>query len=141
MKGTSDVLNWIRKKSSHFPVSTFEMDRSYTSRSYIHGKSIFNSVYPIGIYIFFLFSVVLDFGSTIFALNLGSQYRWIEANPLFYTLGSVPFFSIYIFINVFLFVLVLHHQTQWRRGAIFLLPSIVVHGSYGLNNMIQLLTL
>ena len=85
--------------------------------------------------------LVLDFGSTIFALNYGSQYGLVEANPLFYVLGPFQFFTVYVFINIFLFFLVLYYQTRWKRGALFLLPSIVVHGSYGLQNMIQILTL
>jgi len=98
-------------------------------------------MYPIGVYILFWFSVILDFGSTLLAMSLGSQYRWIEANPLFYELGPIRFFATYVFVNVFLFLIALHYQTRWKWGAIVLLVSVLVHGSYGINNLIQLLGL
>ena len=112
-------------------------DRRRGNRLYL--KSIFDCIYPFGIYLLFWFNVILDFGSTVLAMNLGFQYRWIEANPLFYSLGPVPFFAAYVFINISLFLLAFHHQTLWKRGAVVLLISVLIHGLYGINNLIQIL--
>lgn len=104
-------------------------------------KCVINGIFPLGVYILFWFSVILDMSSTILTMMSVPQYQWIETNPLFYTLDPTQFFVIYLSTNVSLFLLILHHHTKWGRGASLLYISIFVHGSLGMKNLIQLLTL
>jgi len=119
-------------------------NQSSTSKSWvIRGetrlKGALNRIYPVGLYILFWFSIVLDASSTILTMRLRPQYLWVEANPLFYTFGPIQFFVIYLVVNISLFLLSAYHQAQWGRGAFLLLISIVVHGSLGMKNLLQLL--
>ena len=123
--------------SARAQLFAYEQNRGQGYRLYL--KAIIDRIYPLGIYLLFWFSVILDFGSTVLAMNLGSQYLWIEANPLFYTLGPILFFAAYVFINASLFLMAFQHQTRWKRGAIVLLFSVLAHGLYGINNLIQIL--
>jgi len=95
----------------------------------------------LGIYILFWCSVLLDAGSTLLTMRLVPQYQWVEANSLFYTLGSNQFFITSLMVNVALFAFSAYHQSQWGRGASLLYLSIVVHGALGVKNLVQLLRL
>ena len=128
----------IRNRSQKTEISEI---RSWLVTWEMRLKGVLKGIYPLGVYVLFWFSVILDLSSTILTMNLGPQYQWIEMNPLFYTFGSLQFGLIYLLTNVSLFVLSAHHQTKWGRGAFLLYISIVVHGSLGMKNLIQLLTL
>jgi len=101
-------------------------------------KGALNRISPVGFYLLFWFSVVLDASSTILTMRLVPQNLWVEANPLFYTFGPIQFFVIYLGVNISLFLLSAYHQARWGQGASLLLISIVVHGSLGMKNLLQL---
>ena len=97
--------------------------------------------FPLGIYLLFWLSVILDLSITILIMRSIPQYQWREANPLFYTLNPNQFFVVYILTNVSLFALSAYHHKRWGRGAVLLYISIFIHGLLGMNNLIQLLRL
>lgn len=132
------MRKWIQKRSKKTEMSVI---RSWLLTYEMRLKDVLSGIFPLGVYILFWFSVILDLSSTMLTMKLIPQTRWIEANPLFYALGPIQFFVISILINAALFLLSKHHQAQWRRGASLLFISILVHGSLGMKNLTQLLRL
>lgn len=132
------MTKWIRKPSQKTEISAI---KSWLITWEMRLKAVLNGICPLGVYILFWFSVILDATSTILTMRSIPLYQWIEANPLFYTLDPTQFFVIYILTNASLFILSAYHQNRWRRGASLLYISIFVHGSLGMKNLIQLLRL
>ena len=132
------MTNWIRKRSQKTEISVI---KAWLIIWEMRLKGVLKGIFPLGVYILFWSSVILDVSSTILTMRLGPQYQWMEVNPLFYTFGPNQFFMIYILVNVSLFVISAYHQARWGRGASLLYISIFIHGSLGMSNLIQLLRL
>jgi hypothetical protein len=108
------MTKWIRKRSQTTAITAI---KSWLITCQRRLKSVVSGRYPLGVYVLFWLSVILDLSSTSLTMRSVPQHQWIEVNPLFYTLDSTLFFVIYILTNVSLFLLILHHQVQWKRGA------------------------
>jgi hypothetical protein len=99
----------------------------------------FNNIHPHKIYTLYWISVITDLVSTFIALQMDSQYILVETNLLFRFFGFYQFVLFYIIMNVSLFLITYHHQIRWGRGAYLLFISVLIHGLFGVNNLLQII--